>query len=129
MAEKIKLVRNDTKPYIVLSLTDYNTGDYIDVSSATVKMYFRATGSTTILATITATKLAGKVNSDGTITSSAPYNVAGFGGRCQIVWGATDLAQAAGDYEGEIEIAYSDSTKQTINDLLKFKIREDFNGL
>ena len=62
MAEKIKLVRNDTKPYIVLSLTDLNTGDSIDVSSAVVKMYFRATGSSTILATITATKLAGKLN-------------------------------------------------------------------
>jgi len=129
MAEKIKLVRNDTKPYIVLSLTDLNTGDSIDVSSAVVKMYFRATGSSTILATITATKLAGKLNADGSVNSSSPYNVTGVGGRCQLAWGATDLNQPAGDYEGEIEIAFSDNSKQTINELLKFKIREDFNGL
>lgn len=129
MAEKIKLVRNDTKPYIVLSLTDYNTGDSIDVSNATVKMYFRAAGTTTVLATVTASKLAGKVNADGTVNALAPYNVPGVGGRCQFAWGSTDLAQPAGDYEGEVEISFSDNSKQTLNDLLKFKIREDFNGL
>lgn len=129
MAEKIKLVKNDTKPYVVLSMTDYNSGNPIDVSNATVKMYFRASGTTTILATVTATKLAGLLNADGTINSTSPYNVPGVGGRCQLAWGANDLSQSAGDYEGEIEITFSDGTKETIYDLLKFKIRDDFNGL
>jgi hypothetical protein len=46
-----------------------------------------------------------------------------------LAWGANDLSQSAGDYEGEIEITFSDGTKETIYDLLKFKIRDDFNGL
>mgnify|MGYP003345708111 CR=1 FL=1 len=32
----------------------------------------------------------------------------------------------AGDYEGEIEITFSDATVQTVYDVLKFKLREDF---
>ena len=36
------------------------------------------------------------------------------------------LQGAAGDYEGEIEITFADSQIQTVYDLLKFKVREDF---
>jgi len=129
MAEKIKLVRNDTKPYIVLSLTDQNTGNAIDISTATTKMYFRAAGTSTVFATLTAAKIAGVVQSDGTVNSVAPYNTPGVGGRCQFLWGSGDLNQPAGDYEGEVEITFADGTKETLYDLLKFKIREDFNGI
>jgi hypothetical protein len=127
MATKIKLVQGDTKPALIVSLTDENSGDPIAVNGATVRMYFRALGDTTILATLTATLLAGKVLEDGTIDAvTSPYDTPGAGGRVQFNWGSTDLNQAAGDYEGEIEITYSDGTKQTVYDLLKFKLREDF---
>jgi hypothetical protein len=36
------------------------------------------------------------------------------------------LAGDAGDYEGEIQITFVDGTIQTVYDLLKFKLREDF---
>jgi hypothetical protein len=36
------------------------------------------------------------------------------------------LQGAPGDYEGEIEITFVDTTVQTVYDLLKFKVREDF---
>jgi hypothetical protein len=36
------------------------------------------------------------------------------------------LLGEAGDYEGEIQITFSDGTIQTVYDLLKFKLREDF---
>jgi hypothetical protein len=36
------------------------------------------------------------------------------------------LQGEAGDYEGEIEITFADGQVQTVYDLLKFKIREDF---
>jgi len=36
------------------------------------------------------------------------------------------LAGEAGDYEGEIQITFADTTVQTVYDLLKFKLREDF---
>ena len=126
MAEKIKLVQGDTKPVIVLSLTDETSGSPIGLNSTTVRMYFRAAGETTILATLTGALLAGKVLADGTVDATEAYATPGAGGRVQFFWGATDLIQPAGDYEGEIEITYADNSKQTAYDLLKFKLREDF---
>ena len=126
MATKIKLVQGDTRPDLIVSLTDENSSAPIGMNGATVRMYFRALGSTTILATLTGTLLAGIVQADGTVNSASPYDTPGAGGRVQFNWGSTDLIQAAGDYEGEIEISYSDGSKQTVFDLLKFKLREDF---
>ncbi len=126
MAEKIKLVQGDTKPALVLSLTDETTGNPIGLTNSTVRMYFRAVGSSTVLATLTGYLLVGRVNSDGTIDSASPYNTLGSGGRVQFLWGSTDLNQDAGDYEGEIEITFADGTIQTVYDVLKFKLRKDF---
>lgn len=126
MAEKIKLVQGDTKPYIVVSLTDESTGDPIDVSSGVTALKFRATGSDTILFSVPGIKIAGKLNADGTVTSTGTYATPGKGGRVQFAWRDGDLNQSAGDYEGEIEITYSDGSIQTVYDLLKFKIRGDF---
>jgi hypothetical protein len=126
MAEKIKLVQGDTRPQLVLSLTDETTGNAIDISAATTVMKFRATGSTTLIATMTATALPGIVLPDGSVNTDPPYNVAGKGGRCVINWAPTALDNPAGDYEGEIEILFNDGTIQTVYDVLKFKLREDF---
>ena len=126
MSTKIRLVQGDTKPAIIVSLTDEVSGAPIGLNTATVRMFFRALGETTILTTLTATLLAGRVIEDGTIDSSSPYDLAGSGGRVQFSLGSTDLVQPAGDYEGEIEITYADGAKQTVFDLLKFKLREDF---
>jgi len=126
MSDKILLVQGDTKPLIVISLTDTATGDPIDISAATVLLKFRAVGTTTILATSIAIKLAGIVLDDGTINSTAPYNVPGKGGRAQFPWAVGDLNQPAGNYEGEIVVDYSDGTIQTVYDVLKFQIRQEF---
>lgn len=126
MAEKIKLVQGDTRPQLTLSLTDDTTGDPIDVSTATVRMRFRALGSTAILATLTASKIAGRVLEDGTISTASPFNTPGVGGRCVISWSSEALNQPAGDYEGEIEITFADATVQTVYDTLKFKLRSQF---
>lgn len=126
MSEKIKLVQGDTKPALILSLTDENSGEPIGVSGSTTRMYFREAGTTTILATLTGTLLAGKVLEDGTVDTDAPYDTAGAGGRVQFNWGSTDLDQDPGNYEGEVEITFSDGTIQTVYDLLKFRIRQDF---
>jgi hypothetical protein len=126
MAEKIKLVQGDTKPALVVNLTDESSGAPIGLNGATVRLLFRAVGSTTILATLVGTLLVGKVNADGSIDSTSPYNTAGAGGRVQFNWGSTDLTQTAGDYEGEIQITFADATIQTVYDVLKFKLREDF---
>lgn len=126
MAEKIKLVQGDTKPALIVSLTDESTGAPIDVSGATTRLKFRAAGGTTILSTLTATKLGGRVLTDGTVDATPPYDIPGKGGRVQFNWTPGSLDVDPGDYEGEIEITYDDSTVQTVYDVLKFKVREDF---
>lgn len=126
MAEKIKLVQGDSRPQIKATLTDDTTGAAIDLSGSTVRLRMRAVGSTTVLATVLGTLVAGLENADGTITATAPYDVPGVGGRVVFIWGPTDLNIDAGDYEGEIEVTFQDGSKQTVYDLLKFKVREDF---
>lgn len=130
MAERIKLVQGDTRPQITVDLTDESTGDPIDVSDAdtVVRLYFRAEGTSEIIATLTASKLPGFLDSDGDLDETSPYDVAGAGGRVMFGWAATPdaLSGEPGNYEGEIEITFADDTVQTLYDLLKFKMREQF---
>lgn len=110
MTEKIKLVQGDTRPAIVCTITDETTGLPIALTDATVVMRFRASGSTTLTAIVS-----------GAVTDAANGVVAFYPAS------APEMLQgAAGDYEGEIEITFSDSQIQTIYDLLKFRVREDF---
>ena len=127
MASRIKLVKDDTGPTLVFSLTDEFTGDPIDLSNigTTMLFKFRAVGSTTVKASISMTKLVGFLNDDGTINSNPPYDVAGAGGRCQMAWSASAL-DTVGEFEAEIEITFSTGVIQTVYDLLKFSIRADF---
>ena len=126
MADKIKLVQGDTRPQLVLSLQDSATGSPIDIGAATTVLKFRALGSTTILATMTASPIPGYVQEDGSISFAGPYANSGAGGRAVVNWSPTALTQDAGDYEGEIEITFADGTVQTVYDTLKFKLRSQF---
>lgn len=110
MADKIRLVQGDTKPALVCVITDETTGNPIALTGATVRLKFRAAGTTTLTATVT-----------GSITNGAA-------GECVFYpASAPEMLQGeAGDYEGEIEITFSDGSIQTVYDLLKFKVREDF---
>lgn len=110
MAEKIKLVQGDTRPALVCAITDDTTGAAIDITGATVLLKFRQAGSTTLQATLT-----------GSVTNGPAGQVA--------FYPASDPAMlqgAPGEYEGEIEITFADGQRQTVYDLLKFKVREDF---
>lgn len=107
MNERIKLVQGDNLPYIRLTLRHAN-GTPMDVSAATVRMYFKERGSTTVLSTIICTKPAG--GSDGIVV----FNF----------YGST-LDVNPGYYEGEIEIDYS-GLKQTVYNTLQFQVRAQF---
>jgi hypothetical protein len=110
MSEKIKLVQGDTRPALVCNITDNTTELPVNITGATVVMKFRATGSTTLQATVPGTVTDG-VNGQVTFyPASAPAMLQG----------------AAGDYEGEIEVTFSDTQIQTVYDVLKFRLREDF---
>jgi hypothetical protein len=110
MAEKIRLVQGDTRPSLVTTLTDSTTGAAINITGATVRLKFRAAGSTSLQATLI-----------GSVTDGA-------NGVVVFYWSdePTSLNGDPGDYEGEIEITFSDTTVQTVYDLLKFKLRQDF---
>lgn len=110
MTERIRLVRNDTRPAIVCVITDNTTGEPINITGATVLMKFRAAGEETLTATVTGAVTNGTAGQVAFYPASAPAMLAGD----------------PGDYEGEIEITFPDSQVQTVYDLLKFKVRQDF---
>lgn len=108
MTEKIKLVQGDTRPQVKVTLTEETTGAVINLTGATVRLRFRQTGSTTVLDTLT-----------GVITGATT-------GEVVFAWNPTTLNVDPGDYEGEIEITFSSGEIQTVYDLVKFKVRQDF---
>lgn len=110
MVDTIRLVSGDKKPTITLTLTDDTSGSPIDLSASTttVNVNFRASGTTTLLSTISCTKT-DAVNGIVTFDFS----------------GGALVGLAAGQYEGEIEIDFDGST-QTVYELLKFRVRDEF---
>lgn len=108
MSEKIKLVQGDTRPQVKVNLTDDTTGAYIDLQGAVVRLKFRAAGDTTILS-----------NFQGVITDTLT-------GEVVFPWPQGSLDVPAGQYEGEIEITFSDTTVQTVYEPIKFLVREQF---
>ena len=121
-SDTIKLVVGDTLPELTFTLKDSNTaasGATLDVedettwapinlTGATVKLRIRQIGSTTVLSTITAT-----------ITSAS-------NGTCALTF-PTGTWATAGTFEGEIEHTTSGSGIQTVQDFIKFKVRDDFD--
>lgn len=105
--ERLKLVRNDTRPNLVVDITD-SYGDAIIITGATVVLKFREQGASELTATLTGTV---------TAASQATFN-----------WGTAPeaLEGEPGNYEGEIEITFNDGSVLTVYDTLKFKMREDF---
>ena len=115
MAEKIKLVQGDTRPQLRVTITEESADCHshsravTDIEGATCIMKFRAAGTSTVLDTL-----------NGNVTNGA-------GGEVVFVWNANTRDVPAGDYEGEIEITFPNGGgKQTVYELLKFKLREDF---
>jgi hypothetical protein len=106
----IRLVAGDEKPVVILTLTDDITGGVIDLSPPTTSVYvkFRAAATTTVLSTITCSKLSG-----------------GTTGQVQFDFTGGVLDVDPGSYEGEIQIVTSGGT-QTVFDVLRFTVRDNF---
>jgi hypothetical protein len=121
-SDTIKLVVGDTLPELTFNLKDSNTaasGATLDIEDSTtwapvnltggsVKLRVREVGKTTVLSTITA-------------TISAPS-----AGTCTLLFPSGTWA-TAGTFEGELEFTKSDGNIQTVQDLIKFKVRDDFD--
>tara|TARA_R100001377_G_scaffold75883_1_gene52617 strand:+ start:77 stop:451 length:375 start_codon:yes stop_codon:yes gene_type:complete len=118
----IKLVVGDTLPELTFTLKDSNTaasGSTLDaedsstwgpinLSSGAVKLRIREVGSTTVDSTITLT-----------ISNAAS-------GICTCGFPSGTWTKA-GTFEGEIEFTNSASKIQTVQDLVKFIVRDDFD--
>jgi len=121
-SETIKLVVGDTLPELVVTLKDSNTaasGKTLDVedsstwapinlTSGSVKLFIRKVGETTLTSTISMTLTDA---SNGVATALFPSGT----------W------TAAGIYEGEVEFTNSSGNIQTVQELIKFNVRDDFN--
>lgn len=120
--QTIKLVTGDTLPDlrfvlkdqsespagITFDVNDSTTWAPIDITGASVKLRVRKIGSTALDATIS-----------GVI--SDPEN------GVVIVPVTSDAFSVDGLYEGELEVTFSGGGIQTIYDLVKFKVRNDFD--
>lgn len=110
MANRINLVTGDNLPVITLTFTDLSNNAIIDLSDpgVTVRVHFRATGATEVIATI-------------------PCAIVGDGkdGRVSFSFGNTLADITPGKYEGEVEIDY-DGQIQTVYEPLQFTVREQF---
>ena len=121
-SDTIKLVVGDTLPELNFTLKDSNTaasGKTLDeednttwaavnLTGGSVKLRIREVGTTTVLSTITA-------------TLSSPST-----GECSLIF-PSGTWTSAGTYEGEIEFTKSDGNIQTVQDFIKFKVRDDFD--
>ena len=121
-SDTINLVTGDTRPELVFTLKDSNqaapgltldpdnsaTWSPIDLSGATVRLRIRELGSTTVKSTLTCTITTA---TDGKVATNFP----------------TGTFDAAGTFEAELEITFSTGDIQTINDLIKLKVRSDFD--
>jgi len=122
-SDTISLVVGDTLPEVTVTLRDSNkaasgqtldaedptTWDPIDLTGATVRMRIRKVGSSTVTSILTMTVVA--PTTDGKATTNFP----------------SGTLSEAGVFEAEVEVTYSGGGKQTVNDLLKLKIRDDFD--
>ena len=110
MADVIRLVKRNSKPDIIVTLTDDNTGSAIDLSAGTtsVTVKFRKQNTTTVLSTINTSKVGG-----------------GITGQIQFDFAGGVLNVDAGMYEGEVNIDFNGSI-QTVYDLIKFRVRDNF---
>jgi hypothetical protein len=109
MSGRIKLVQGDTRPFIRIILRD-GDGTPINVTGATVVFKFREHG---MLETL--------------FTTPCILPTGGGDGQAVLVFPEGSLDVPPGHYEGEIEIQYGMGDVQTVYDLMKFTVREQFS--
>lgn len=121
-SQTLKLVTGDTLPELTFTLKDSQTAASgktldpnnsdtwapIDVSGSTVRLRMRELGSSSVKATLTCLVTEGAA---GKVVTNFP----------------TGTLDKPGTFEGEIEITFPTGGIQTVYDLIKFKVRGDFD--
>ena len=109
MPQIIRLVQGDTRPTLLVNITDSQTDQPIDITGCDVRLLLR------------------EVDSNAPARSIVGAVANGISGTCVFQWEPQDLS-VAGDFEGEVEITFPDGRIQTVFDSLYFVIREQFNA-
>jgi hypothetical protein len=121
-SQTLKLVTGDTLPELTFTLKDSQTAASgktldandsttwapINVSGASVKLRLRELGSNSVKSTLTCSVTDG---SNGKVATDFP----------------TGTLDTAGTFEGELEVTFATGGIQTVHDLIKFKVRSDFD--
>ena len=110
MADVIKLVKGDSKPVIILTLTDDVTNSALDISSAAITVAVRfAPVNGALLSTINCTKVG-----------------SGVDGKVQFDFSGGILTNVdPGEYQGEIVVSTSGAGTETVYDKLRFRVRDN----
>lgn len=107
-ANRIKLVANDSRPFVYVTIKDEDGNAVNLVGALAVRVYFREEGADSIIATLNAQIY---LPSQGKIMFDFSGGV---------------LNGLDGGYEGEIEIEFSAGVTQTVYKPLKFFVRPQF---
>jgi hypothetical protein len=126
--DRIYLVQGDTLPQVQVVLRDSVSDLPVDLVGATPRLYFRASGTKNRLASVLGALQAGFEDAQrpGVVITTPPWDTPGRGGRVLFQFGPGDLDVPGGEYEGEIEVSFSDGSVQTVYQLLRFRVREQF---
>lgn len=108
MADVIKLVSGDTGPQLKVTLTDEVTNAAINLTGATVKMYFRAVDTVEVLDTLI-----------GTLINPTA-------GEVIFEWNPDTLDVDEAAYEGEVEVTFPSGMVQSVFLPINFFVREQF---
>ncbi len=101
----IKIVQNDTKPYLEFEITQ--DGAPVNLTGATAKFYMKDAVSGSV-----------KINGASCSITDAPK------GKCRYVWTSSDT-NTVGTYLGEVEITFPDGKIQTGYKQITIVIRDD----
>lgn len=126
--DQVNLVQNDTLPSIFVVIDAGEGSEVLDLSGVIARMYFVPVGETQIKATIVGETVPGLLveADDGTVTldETAPYNVAGAGGRIRFDWSPGDLSDP-GYFDGEIEVTFPTGSSLTAFNKIRFYVRPE----
>lgn len=121
-SETLNYVVGDTLPAIELTLRDKNTaasGTVLDSENSSTWAPINITGATV--------RLRIRELGSSAIVDTRLFSISnGSAGQC-VANLATNTFGSAGTYEGEVEITHGNGAIQTVYDLVKFKVRDDFD--
>jgi len=108
----LQLVQGDTGPQVKATLTRSDTGNAVDLTTASsVTMHFREKFTSTVLFS----------NTNSSNADDQGNGIAIF------VFTSGQLNIGSGEYEAEIEIVFNDGTRETVFETIDFTLREDFS--